>query len=152
MGSCPHEEDLSSASSHLLPMCLAVRAPFPWVLGGEARTGPGPQPDTDPFGEGWCVHVGCLHASVRLVLNAASTQQAAIGSGLGKRERMFPELLAGPLCSRPWPPSEPLPQRTLSVRAPPRGTLGGHPLFPSSRKSRVGAVQPGRDQTKRPKS
>lgn len=151
MGSCPHE-DLPSASSHLLPMCPAARAPFPWVLGGEAHTGPGPQPYTDPLGEGQCVHVGCLHVSVRLVLNPASMQQAAIGSGLGKRKRMFPELLAGPLCSRPQPPSEPLHQQDLVCVCTTAGNSGWPPFALFLQEKRGGGGVVGRDQPKHPKS
>ena len=79
------------------------------------------------------MHVECLHP--------ASVQQAAIGSGLGKRERVFPELLGGPLCSRPQAPSEPLHQQDLVCVCTTAGNSGWPPFAPFLQEKRVGAVR-----------
>ena len=76
------------------------------------------------------MHVECLHP--------ASVQQAAVGSGLGKRERVFPELLGGPLCSRPRAPSEPLHQQDLVCVCTTAGNSGWPPFAPFLQEKRGG--------------
>lgn len=131
---CPEQVATSS------PCALQPEPLFHGFLGGMPRW-PLPPPHTDPLGEarrGGTHTPGCViptWASVGPVLSSPSTHQAAVRSGAGKREPVFPELLAGLLCSRPRPPLEPtaLAGPSLFICAP-RGTLGGHPLLPSSRK------------------